>query len=566
MGIGGALTIGRSGLLAAQAGIEVAGNNLANIATRGFHRQALTIAPNRGQEIAAGQFIGRGVQIIDIVRQVNEGIEARLRTGIANQSRADVQQTVLEQIEAIQSEFTDIDLSTHLAEFFNVWSQLANNPQDNSLRSLVVQEGKNLAAFIRTLDTELVDVRTQVDKQVDGAATAANSLLEKIQQLNSAVATAEGGQGTASGLRDERGVLLDELSTYLDISINELSSGAVDIFVGSTPVILNGQNLGLETRKTTVGNNLKIEVVLSSDGTVLDTSSGRIGALIAVREDDAVNAVNELNSFANTLIFEVNRIYSQGQGLRGFDTVTATNRVFDTAAALNDPLTQLDFTPVHGSFKFSVTQKSTDQRTTGTLDVDLDGIGVDTTLTDLQTALNAVAGVNASITSDGRLKIDSAASDFEFSFSDDTSGVLAALGINSFFTGADAGDININNVINNAPGLIAAAQGHLRGDNRNALALAGLRDQSLSSLGGLSLVESWNRHVEDYAGRLNQAQQQYQADTIVRENLESQQQRASGVNADEETINLLSFQRAYQSSARFISVVDELMQTLLSLV
>jgi len=76
----------------------------------------------------------------------------------------------------------------------------------------------------------------------------------------------------------------------------------------------------------------------------------------------------------------------------------------------------------------------------------------------------------------------------------------------------------------------------------------------------------WNRHVEEYAVRLGQAQSQAQTDEIVRSNLESQQQSISGVSLDEEAINLLAYQRAYQGTARFLSVVDELMQTLMQLI
>ena len=116
------------------------------------------------------------------------------------------------------------------------------------------------------------------------------------------------------------------------------------------------------------------------------------------------------------------------------------------------------------------------------------------------------------------------------------------------------------------PQLIAAAQGHVPGDNSNALALAGLRDQPVADLSGSSLTDFWARHVAEFGQRLGLAEQALDSDTIVRESLEAQQQQASGVNTDEEAINLLTFQRAYQGSARFVSVIDQLLETLLALV
>lgn len=568
MSLGGALQIGRTGLMASQAAIEVAGNNLANIATRGYHRKEITLVPAPAEEIQAGIFSGRGVQVKQIVRQVNEALEARLRGGISDHSRSLTQRDLLSQIEAIENEFSDVDLSTQLVSFFNVWSQLANDPQNISLRSLVMQEGVTLASFIRGLRNDLTEIREQADQALDGATLAANNLLLQIEKVNLEIMRTERGQGGAHGLRDQRDVLLGELAKYLDISTIEQPGGAIDVFVGSTPIILIGRSRGIEVRKQTINNQLQIEVIVSDDSTVVKPTSGQIGALIKSRGKDVNSAVDFLDDFTTKFIFEINRLHSQGQGLRGHEMVFSTNRVTDPALSLNDSVVGLDFVPQHGSFRISVTNKITGQRVTHTIDVDLDGLtdGVDTTLTSLAAALGSSPGVLAEITPAGILKISGVSGDYQVSFSDDTSGILAALGINSFFVGSQAVDIDVNQIILDEPSLLSVGRGHLNGDNRTALALAGLRDEPLDAFNGMSITEAWGRHVEDYAIRLNRLHQQVDADSVVLENLEAQQQRISGVNADEATIDLLSFQRTYQASARFLSVVDELLETLLSIV
>ncbi len=180
--------------------------------------------------------------------------------------------------------------------------------------------------------------------------------------------------------------------------------------------------------------------------------------------------------------------------------------------------------------------------------------------------IDAVANISAVVTSDGRLQITADAQDFQFSFSDDNTGAMAALGINTFFTGKDASDIGVNLDLVNDPRFIAVGRDHLTGDNRGALAIAALRDTGVESLGGQSLTGFWNRHVEDVSIRTAQAIDQLSADSVVKENLQVQQQAFSGVNADEETIDLLNYQRMYQANARFLTVVDELMQTLIGIV
>ncbi len=568
MSLGASLQIGRSGLVAHQVAIQVTGNNLANAATKGYHRQTALLSPVQSQQIQQGIFVGRGVQVQSILRQVDEALEGRIRESISQQSGSLARKDALAQIEALQNELSDIDLSTRLSDFFNSWSQLAANPQDLSLRSLAVQQGVRVTSYLQELRTGLTDLRAQTDNAIDAAAVTADDLLSQIEDLNIKISTSEAGSKGAAGLRDQRDQLLTQLAEYLDISTVEQANGAVDIFVGSLPIVLNGQSRGLEIRKQTIDGELEIDVVLKADGSVLDSSSGKIGALVEARRQDINQAIEFLDRYANHLIYEVNKVHSQGQGLNGFATVSGSSRVTDTAAALNTAAAGLKFTPGHGSFQIHVTDPATGQRNSSTIRVDLDGINSasDTTLTSLVADLNAVANVTASILPDGRLRLDSGAPNLRLSFSDDTSGVLAALGVNTFFTGSDAQDVAVNDVVRADLSLIAGSTNHSSGGNGNALKLADLRQTPLAALGGLSLVESWNRHVEDYAVRLGQASSSADASTLVRENLEAQQQSVSGVNTDEEAVNLLAFQRAYQASARFLTVVDEMYQTLLTLV
>ena len=564
MSLGGALQIGRSALIAHQAAIEVAGNNLANLATVGYHRQSIVLEPLRNNEIQAGIFVGRGVQIQSITRQVDAALEGRIRTNIADQSFSSTKRDIISQIEALQNEFSDVDVSTHLNSLFNGFSELANNPQDNALRTLVLREASNLSEFVVDLRTGLGQLQIQVDQSIDGAVATADDLLTKIQNVNEQVVKSG---GTAPGLRDTRSGLLGQLAELLDISVIEQPSGAIDVFVGSTPLILNGTSRGVEVRRMTIDNEAQVDVVLKADGSVVNAQSGRIGAVLDARVEDVNFAIDELDGFINTLIFEINKQHSQGQGLFGFSSVTGANRVLDQTVALNDTESGTGFTPVHGSFQLHVTQKSTGLRQANTISVDLDGIDAanDTRLATLAADINAVANVSASVTADGRLKIEATAGDFEFSFSDDSSGVLAALGVNTFFAGSTAEDIAVNPLTDENPSFVAAGLEHQNGDNRNALALSQLRDSKLDSLNNLSINEAWARHVEDVAVRVSQASEQLEAESLVGNSLTSQQQAISGVNADEEVINLLSFQRGFQGSARFLQVVDELLETLMSL-
>lgn len=569
MSLGGALEIGRSGLLASQTAIEVAGNNLANVATRGYHRQVVSQSPVRDQQVQQGVFVGRGVVIDRIRRQVDDALEARVRGGISDQSAAASRQDILSQIEALQSELTDTGLSNRIDEFFNAWSQLANNPQDNSVRSVVVQQGRGLVSFVKDLRTGLDGLRSQIDSKIDDAVNSANDLLNRIAKLNQQIANTGAGSSGANSLRDQRDSALAELAEYMDIAVVEQASGSVDVFSGSLPVVLEGQSRGLKVVRQSGDGVVQLTVQIAADGSPISPGAGKLGALVASRAEDITGAIDALDTVAGQLIWQVNRIHSQGQGDSPFASVLGATVVDDPAAALNDPASGLDFTPSHGSFQLHVTQRSTGQRVVHSVAVNLDGIsaGAQTTLQSLAADLDAIDGVRASVTADGRLQIEADGSDLALSFSDDTSGALAALGLNTFFTGSSASDIAVNAGVVQNPALVAVGQGHVSGDNRSALAIAALRDEPFDAAveNGLSVGQLWARHVEDFAVRLGQAKQDVDASAVVTQSLQSQQQAVSGVNTDEEAINLLAYQRAYQGAAKFLSVVDEMMQTLLQI-
>ncbi|MAX26902.1 MAG: flagellar hook-associated protein FlgK [Phycisphaeraceae bacterium] len=565
MTLSSALQIGRSGILASQTALEVAGNNLANINTPGYHRQTVSLSTANGDQISRYITLGQGVTVESITRNISEALEARIRSAISNGSSSKTEVDVLNQLEALENEFTDVDLSTNLSEFFDAWSELANTPDDPSKRTLVIQQGDKLSSFVQDLRSNMIDLRDQVDEQLQASVDSANDILNSLATINMQIARVDGGTGSANDLRDERDRLLADLSQYMNISTVEQNDGKIDVFVGSIPLILNGTNRGIELEKNEAGDDIEMQLVLGSDGSPLLAQSGTIKGFIDAREEHVNGAIDELDAFANTLIYEVNKLHTQGQGTEGFTSVTGTQQFADSSAVLNSGEAFLPFEIEHGSFQVNLTQTQTGQQNSYTIDIDLDGIGADSSLDDVMNQLNNIPNLSASLTPNGRLMIQTSDEQYEVTFSDDATGFLATAGINTYFTGSSASDISINSVLENNTNLLAVTQNHVDGGNTNALAIAGLRTQELDNLGGISLTEMWNRHVEEFAARIGQAESEYEADQIVSANLDAQQQAISGVNADEEAINLISFQQAYSGSARFLNVVNEMMQTLLQL-
>ena len=163
-----------------------------------------------------------------------------------------------------------------------------------------------------------------------------------------------------------------------------------------------------------------------------------------------------------------------------------------------------------------------------------------------------------------RRRID-AASGYELEFSEDSSGVLAALGVNTFFTGSSGHDIGVSETLAGNPSLLGAGGEYILGSNTTALAMVELQDLAIDDLGGRSLRESWQAGVTDLAVRTSAANTRLEGASLVRQSLDAQSQAVSGVSLDEEAIDLMSYQRQFQAAARFISVIDETLQSLMSI-
>lgn len=579
MSFGGSMSIGRSALAASQVAIQVTGNNFANASTPGYSRQRVDLVTQQDQRW--GQFqIGRGVGIANISRQVDQALQNRLNGSLSQRGSADVGQNFLSQVESTLNELGSNSLSDMFNRFFDAWSELANSPNRDGARALVVQQGRTVAGAIRQTRDDLTSARTQLDQQLAAAVQQANGLLDQIATLNVQIVNSEGGAGQANSLRDQRDQLISQLAGFTDLSTVQQDSGSIDILIGSTPVLLNGASRGLVLNRTVTAAGSDLSVGVREDGTTLSFRAGTIGGLLEQRGGTVERTIGSLDSITSQLIFEVNKIHSTGYAGSPVTTAqgTRTAPAPDTLRSLNDPanltFANLPFQAVNGGFLVTVRNSASGATQTVRINVDLDGINAagslgfadDTSIASLSASLGAVPNLTASVNPDGTLKID-AAQGFAVSFAEDSSGVLAVLGVNGYFTGSSASDIDVRAELVAQPRLLSTGQSVAGqpSDNAAALLIAGLRTKGLTALGGASVAGAWRDTAQVVGADAQAANSRADAAKLVNEGLEAQRQAVSGVSIDEESVNLLNYQRMYQGAARFISVVDELTQTLLAM-
>jgi flagellar hook-associated protein 1 FlgK len=568
------LTAGRNALLSYQGALQVVGNNVANAGNVDYTRQSVELSAVNGTKIGPGLRPGAGVAITGLKRHVDEALENRLRASTGDLQSAIAQRQGISQIEVYFNDLTGSGISSQITDFFTSLSDVQNAPDDLAIRAVAIANGEALARTLRSTRTNIIETSLNLNDEIRRVVADADRVAAEIAGLNTQIVSVEaGGTGQANALRDRRDALIRDLSEVFDVQVREQASGAVNVYVGSEPLIQHGASRGLTTENELDGSFERVTVRFADTNATINVAGGVIEGIIKARDEQALAQVTKLDQLAAGIIAEVNAVHADGQGLRAFTSVVASNVVDDPAAPLNSLDAGLQNLPQNGSFFISVTDEATGSPVSYRIEVDLDGQGVDTTLEDIVTAINTdVAGVNASITPDHRLSLTADAG-FAFTFGNDgdsfradSSKLLAALGINTFFEGSGADDIAVREVLRSDSGFLAAATVNHVGDGNNAGRLSALTNQASDALNGATIFEFYNGIANSVAADGAAVQNTMEAADVITSSLEEQRQSVSGVSLDEEAIGLLKYERAFQGAARYVSTIDSMLQELLGLI
>lgn len=323
------------------------------------------------------------------------------------------------------------------------------------------------------------------------------------------------------------------------------------------------------------GNLVNITPMTDADGSDVDgrTSGGSLAGLFNARDDGVVPTLEALDDLAEALVWEVNSAHSQGAGLEAHTSLVGTYSVEDQTAVLSNCGLTFEDKIQAGTLSLVTYDADGNVATTGLIDIDPAADSLEDVVDKINTAFGGE--LTASINSDGQLVL-AAASDTTFEVASDSSDLLAALGLNTVFTGTDAGDIGINDYVAEDTshfntgmvgddGLVAS------GSNDTASTLAGLGDTTVtigsgSSATSSSLTEYLAALVSSVGSAASSAETKATFAGNSADYYSDKQSSASGVNVDEELVNLTKYQQSYQAAAKMIEVTKSMMDTLLDMI
>ena len=589
------LNIGTSALLTARYGLDITGQNLGNIDTPGYSRQILTQnATNSWNAGLNNAVMGTGVWVKTVHRVANEHIEKQLRQATSSDAYYGSLQSCYSNIQTFFNELTGNALSDAMNSFWDSMNDFSANVENIPTRVTVLKEAESMVSRFNRLGEQLTRERIAVNEQVEESIGNINNLLTQIAQLNRNIVNTElgGFNGLmANDLRDQRGEAIKELYSYMDIDVVEEKNGSSIISLHGRTLVYFDQVHEIQTEQVLSDDMQVVNPVFGDDRYPLQPGDGQLAAQMELRDEIIKGYKDDLDSLAGKFIWEFNRAYSQGRGLESFAKITSLTAPLNPADTLDklrygDKIPAGTFQIVNGNFEIVIQNRNNpglDQ--TVNIHVDLDGReppdgdpdmilwdpddpGASHSLINrMQTALDeALPGVfKVTIDNQFHVSIESAGEDYGFAFGNDTSGVLAALGINVLFTGHNSLSMGVNQSLFESPALMAGARSFSAGDNAGVNALLAVRDAKVFAAAGMTLDEFYQSMTGRLGSEFNRTNDlKYMHEDILQQ-MFVQRESLSGVNEEEETAKLIAYQRAFQSAAKFISTVDVLYETLLNM-
>jgi flagellar hook-associated protein 1 FlgK len=554
------LNLAGKALLIQQKAINVTGNNIANVNTPGYSRQKLKLQTSSPLESAVG-LMGSGVEAIGIERVYNRFLGIQINAECETLGRWETQKDSLEIVEALFAENADFGLSRSLNDFWTAWQDLSNDAPNFNERMVLQAKGSLLASSFNRISADLQKAQEGIDLSIEDAVGDINQLSQEIADLNEKIMESEAAGHMANDYRDQRDLALRELAELIDINSFEDASGRVAVSVGAGQPLVESNSYRLLATHVNASGFKDIDWI-DVDGApqniTASMSNGKMKGWLESRDAIIDDYLSRLDDLAGTLMREINIKHASGFGL---DESTGhnffTGGVFGAMNSSSGSLSITGETTLAGSINITLvgggmagSELVTTDPATGDITVAIeDGVS---TGAQIAAALQAHADINSVVaTAPGTAWTLGAGSD--------------AVSIGGRHAAAE---IQVNPAIVNNLDLIAAAstRAGVPGDNSNAIAIANLQYAKTMNSNSLSFDDYYHSLVSEVGSRTQNTTAYYRHQSNMVVQMENRREAISGVSLDEEMINLVKFQNAYDAAAKLISTTDELLQTVLNMV
>lgn len=313
------------GLTAAKAGIDVTGQNIANVRTEGYTRQRLTTSaiggPATSGMFSLGVRPGGGVSVDAIARLGDMHLDARVRASAAVSGFSAVRAGVFSSLESALNEPGDSGVSSQLQSFWASWQDLGNDPGAAAQSGALLQQAGVLAQQLSTTYTAFDAQWSHVRAEVRDLAAELNDAATQLAELNGRIRSATASGSAVNELLDQRSLLTTTIAAIAGGSVRDAGDGTIDVYIGGNALVT-----GTTVRTVTVsGSNTMAGSAADPvslewahrPGAALSLEGGELAGAVSTLAPAAsggpiAQAAASLNAFAERLAEAVNGVYSTG--------------------------------------------------------------------------------------------------------------------------------------------------------------------------------------------------------------------------------------------------------------
>lgn len=309
-GLSGILEAAKRAMQSQRFGINVASHNIANASTPGFSRQRVLLEPSLALRTQAGM-LGTGVQATHIGRIRERFIDQQIRLANDSFGEAEIKYRITGQIESIFNEPSEAGLSAALGRFFNSFQDLAIHPEESSTRNAVLQQGLLLTQSFNRLSTGLHQLRDDLTNDVHVKVNRINELTKEISRLDIEITNTQAKGLEPADLKDQRDLLIDELSKLANIHASEDSNGSVLISLGGTVIASRAGAVTLRAE----GDGSTISIFNELNGRAMNITGGELHGVLSMYNKEVPDFLDRLDQLAAEIIERVNEVHAGGYGI-----------------------------------------------------------------------------------------------------------------------------------------------------------------------------------------------------------------------------------------------------------
>lgn len=322
--LNGILEMGRRGITVSQAKMSVTGNNIANINTKGYTRQRVEAKSSTPLQSMDLNFES-GV-VADSVRRMRDTFyDLQMRTENPSLARWDEESHQLGQVEAILNEPNAMGLSNQLNVFFKSWEDLATNPQDQSVRSVVRDSANSLNYTFNRIGNDLSNLSDELSDKIDDTTLEINFLIKEIADATKSIRSQHRDSEELSTMNDRRDLSLDKLSKLIDVSYEEKDDGNLIVYCNGIVVAQGTDYNQLQTKENQETH--KTDLYWRNETTKAVINNGKMKGLLNTRDKTIPELEDKLNQVVKSLVENVNSVHNSNFNLEG----TAGGDFFDSS-------------------------------------------------------------------------------------------------------------------------------------------------------------------------------------------------------------------------------------------